>query len=197
MRMVRLTKRCLKKMVCQAKLSLDELHTAIVEIESIINSRPLSYVSSYDLEEPLTPSHLMIGRRILNLPDNLGYQLDLADEEFTMDSAQLRKRAKHLCNTLNHFWRRWRNEYLVELRESHWQNHDSPTHPFITTGDIVVVHDENLPLGFWRLGRVEEVIAGRIRGATVRLAARNHQQTLIYRPIGNFRRSRRLVHWII
>lgn len=61
-RMVKSTKRCLRKMVGQAKLSLDELHTAIVEIESIINLRPLSYLTSSDLEEPLTPSHLFIGR---------------------------------------------------------------------------------------------------------------------------------------
>ena len=99
-RMVKSTKRCLKKMVGQAKLSLDELHTAVVEIESIINSRPLSYISSSDLEEPLTPSHLLIGRRILNIPDNLGYLLDPVDEEFTVDASQLRKRVKYLSSTL-------------------------------------------------------------------------------------------------
>ena len=171
------TKRCLKKMIGQAKLSLDEIHTAIVEIESIINSRPLSYISSSDLEESLTPSHLMIGRRILNLPDNLGYLLDPADEEFTVDPTQLRKRARYLSSTLNHFWKRWRSEYLVELREFHRQsNHHFPMQPFIATGDVVVVHDENLPRGFWKLGRVEEVIAsrdGRVRGAAVRLVSRN------------------------
>ena len=65
--------------------------------------------------EPLTPSHLMIGRRILNLPDNLGYLLDPADEEFTVDPTQLRKRARYLSSTLNHLWKRWGSEYLVEL----------------------------------------------------------------------------------
>ena len=186
-RMIRSTKRCLEKMIGQAKLSLDELHTMIVEIESIINSRPLSYVSSSDLEEPLTPSHLLLGRRILNLPDNLGYLPDPADEEFTVDSSHLRRRVRHLSNTLNHFWRRWRDEYLVELRESHRQsNHNRPPHSSIASGDVVVVHDENLPRGFWRLGRIEEVISGRdgkIRGATVRLASRNRQKTLLHRPI--------------
>ena len=186
-RMVRSTKRCLKKMIGQAKLSLDELHTMIVEIESIINSRPLSYVSSSDLEEPLTPSHLLLGRRILNLPDNLGYLPDSADEEFTVDSSHLRRRVRHLSNTLNHFWRRWRDEYLVELREAHRQsNHNRLPHSSIASGDVVVVHDENLPRGFWRLGRIEEVISGRdgrVRGATVRLASRNRQKTLLHRPI--------------
>ena len=114
----------------------------------------------------------MIGRRILNLPDNHGCLLDPGDKEFTLDSTQLCKRAKYLSNTLNHFWKRSKK--------------NSPMEPPITAGDIVVVHDENLPHGFWKLGRVEEVIAGRdgrVRGATVKLAARNRQQTLIHRPI--------------
>ena len=174
-------------MIGQAKLSLDELHTTMVEIESIINSRPLSYISSSDLEEPLTPSHLMIGQRILNLPDNLGCLLDPGDEEFTIEPTQLRNRERHLSNTLNHFWKRWRSEYLVELRESHRRsNHKSPTRLSIAKGDIVVVHEEHLPRGFWRLGRVEDVIAGkdrRVRGAAVRLASRDRQQTLIHRPV--------------
>ena len=41
-RMVQSTKRCLRKMVGQASLTHDELLTAVTEIESIINSRPLS-----------------------------------------------------------------------------------------------------------------------------------------------------------
>ena len=54
-RLVKSTKRCLRKFIGQAKFSLDELHTAVVEVEFIINSRPLTYLSSGDLEEPLTP----------------------------------------------------------------------------------------------------------------------------------------------
>ena len=43
----------------QAKFLFDKMHTAIVEIKANINSRLLSYVSSDDTEEPLTPSHLL------------------------------------------------------------------------------------------------------------------------------------------
>ena len=39
----------------------DELSTAVVEMEAIINARPLSYISTEDVEEPLTPSHLLCG----------------------------------------------------------------------------------------------------------------------------------------
>ena len=91
-RMVRSTKRCLKKLIGRAHLSLDELTTALAEIEAVINSRPLSYVSG---EEPITPSHLIVGCRILNLPDNLDSVCDLNDNEFTIDSNQVNNRVKH------------------------------------------------------------------------------------------------------
>lgn len=60
--LIRSTKRCLRKIVGQAKLMYNELLTAIVEVEVVLNSRPLSYVSMDDIEKPLTPSHPLIGR---------------------------------------------------------------------------------------------------------------------------------------
>jgi len=104
-RMVKSTKRCLRKIVSQARFSYDEMHTAIVEIEGIINSPPISYLSSDDMEKPLTPSHLLVGRRILNLPDHLIYHEEDGDEEFEITGETLQRRAKHLSGVLNHFWK--------------------------------------------------------------------------------------------
>ena len=64
-------KRCLRKLVGQAKLTYEELLTGVMEVELILNSRPLTYMSARDLDEPITPSHLILGRRLLNLPDCL------------------------------------------------------------------------------------------------------------------------------
>lgn len=85
---------------------MDELLTALAEIEAIINSRPLSYLSSEDMEEPLTPSHLLVGRRILNLPDHLGHVENPNDEDYSVDPTTLTRRMKHLNTTLNYFWNR-------------------------------------------------------------------------------------------
>ena len=65
-RLVKSTKRCLRKMLGWARLSVDETHTALLEVESTLNSRPLTYTSNADVEELLTPSHLLVGR---SLPD--------------------------------------------------------------------------------------------------------------------------------
>ena len=40
---------------------MDELVTATIEVEMIVYSRPLSYLSTEDIEEPLTPSNLITG----------------------------------------------------------------------------------------------------------------------------------------
>ena len=68
-----------RKILSQAKLTYEELLTAIAEVELVLNSRALSYVSAEDLEEPLTPSYLMYGRSIMSLPDHL---LDDGGEDF-------------------------------------------------------------------------------------------------------------------
>ena len=109
-RLVRFTKRCLRKILGQAKFTYDELLTALVEIEMVLNSRPLTYISADDLEEPLTPSHLLIGRRLMNFPDHLL----AANQEIESDDEDCRLNAhlKYLNQSLDSFWRRWRREYL-------------------------------------------------------------------------------------
>ena len=98
---------------------LDELNTAVVEeVESVINSRPLTYLYPSDLAEPLTPSHL-IARKHVNLPDDLATRLTWIMEDFTVSQEQIRKRVKYSNLVLNHFRYRWCQKYLAELRESH------------------------------------------------------------------------------
>ena len=68
-RLVKAVKRCLRKVIGRHTLTYDELQTLTTEVEATLNSRPLSYISSDDLEEPLTPSHQITGHRVLSLPD--------------------------------------------------------------------------------------------------------------------------------
>ena len=180
-RLIQSVKRCLRKTIGQAKFSYDELNTALVEIEAILNSRPLTYVTLQDFEEPLTPSHLLIGRRILSLPDDLNY-IDDGDEEFVVDSENLQRRTRYLNNVINHFWKRWTKEYLLELRNAHrYQNINQSFLP-PREGDIVVVHDSDTPRGFWKVARITKLITGKdghCRGAELRVATRGEQATTL------------------
>lgn len=112
-RMIKSAKRCLRKSVGRNCLSYDEFLTLIIEVEAVLNSRPLAYLSSEDVEEPLTPSHLLVGYRILTLPDpTIPDDPDYSPEGMT-------RRMSHLSRVLKHFWNRWKKEYLLELREFH------------------------------------------------------------------------------
>ena len=187
--MVRSTKRCLKKLIGRAHLSLDELTTALAEIEAVINSRPLSYISGEDMEEPITPSHLIVDHRILSLPDNLDSVCDLNDSEFMIDSNQVNNRVKHLNQVLNHFWKRWRTEYLNNLREVHAhisKRHPTDNKPQISVGEIVIIKDDHQPRGLWKLGIVQELMEGRdgqTRAAVVKVASRDQQHMILKKPV--------------
>ena len=90
-----------------------------------------------------------MGRRILNLPDHLGYFCDPEDEDFEISASQLTKKLKHLASVLNHFWSRWRFKCLSELRECHQYTAKKIAHVSrVNKGDIFIVHDDALPRGY-------------------------------------------------
>ena len=38
-------------------------------MEAVLNSRPLTYIAAEEIEEPLTPAHLLTGHCLIGLPD--------------------------------------------------------------------------------------------------------------------------------
>ena len=56
---IKCVKRCLKKILGTAKLSYDKLLTVVVDVEAILNSRPLTYLDLDDMVEPLTPHRIL------------------------------------------------------------------------------------------------------------------------------------------
>ena len=181
--MIKSTKRCLRKMIGQAKFACDELLTAVVEVEAILNACPLTCVSMDDLEEPLIPSHLLHGCRLLSLPENFSYCEPLDDEDFEVERTQVAKRVKHLNNVLNHFWRRWRQEYLTELRECHRYSQGKESAPTIQTGDVVLLYDDSLPRSFCRVERLITGQDGSTHGAVLKVPTRSGGTTTLRRPV--------------
>ena len=86
-------------------------------MEALLNDRPLTHLS-HDLNdpEPLTPSHLLSGRRITSLPYE-SHTIDKINDPCYNEHSCLSKDAKTQALLLQHFVSRWKNEYLTLLRE--------------------------------------------------------------------------------
>jgi hypothetical protein len=167
-RMVKTVKQSLKKSIGRATLSYEELSTILIEVKSIINARPLTYV--YDDTEsvsyPLTPSHLISGRRITNMANSSHFEVVSTNNSLT-------RRAKHHRELLRHFTNDWRRNYLLNLREnktkSYGVNKLNPTE--IAVGDIVLLKSDFTSRNFWKLAKVDELIEsrdGKVRSAMVK-----------------------------
>ena len=100
-RLVKTTKNALTKTLGNAKLKFEELSTVLIEIEGVVNNRPLTYVDE-DLLEPLTPAHLLYGRRIE--PVNNLETSSLSTEE------TIRKRYFFIRKVLKDTQTRWARE---------------------------------------------------------------------------------------
>ena len=61
-RIVSSVKNCLRKVLGNPRLTFDELSTLLTEVESTLNSRPLTYEYNEVEEKVLTPLHLICGR---------------------------------------------------------------------------------------------------------------------------------------
>jgi hypothetical protein len=67
--------------------------------------------------ESLTPSHLLYGR-ITSLA-YLKIEIEESNIPVCMETSMLTKRAQILNTVLEHFWTRWKSEYLTSSREYH------------------------------------------------------------------------------
>ena len=107
-----------------------------------------------------------------------------SEEEFGENSATYTRRHKYLTKKLQHFWKRWQWEYLTTLRESH-ENKTAGKGRSPMEGDVVVVHEDGVKRGLWKMGVVEGLICGRdkeVRGAHLRVIT-NGRDVHITRPV--------------
>ena len=127
----------------------DELETAVISIEAVINSRPLTYVSNdADDVEPLTPGHFLAQMPHAPLAQTRG-------EVFSCT-----KRWHSLQRLLDDFWKRFRDEFFPTLHErSKWLKKQR----CFQEGDVVVVFEEEWAKK-WPLGIVQSATRSELDG---------------------------------
>ena len=128
-------------------LNDESLQTLFCEVESILNSRPLTQVTDdpNDLEA-LTPNHLLLLQPRQGLPPGL----------FTKSDNYVRRRWRQVQYLADLFWKRWTKEYLPSLQQR--QKWLQPKRN-VAVGDIVLIVDSASARGSWPMGRVIEIMA--------------------------------------
>ena len=147
---VKSMKKHLTRVTKNLVLTLEQLQTIMTRIEAILNSRPL-YPSSDDPNDPsaLTPGHFLIGCPLNALPD----------EVVQVPRAYKLTDYHKLINVILSFWERWSRDYLNYLQtRSKWKidGQDGNIQP----GDLVLIHEDNLPPQSWPMGRVLQLHPG-------------------------------------
>ncbi|XP_066261326.1 uncharacterized protein [Euwallacea similis] len=167
---VKSTKFHLKRVVGETRLTYEETYTILTQIEACLNSRPLSPLSDdpNDLT-PLTPAHFLIGESLTALPEANVSEIPINRLD----------RYQHLQYMVQHFWRRWQQEYLHQLQQRNKWTHGSPCQ--LKPGSMVIIKDDNSPPTRWRLGRITQLHMG--TDSIARVVSLRTSDGIITRPV--------------
>ena len=148
-RLIVLTKESLYKSIGRSQLTYSELEEILLEVEINMNNRTLTYVEDDIQFNVLTPNSMILGRDVRQIDDTA---ID-ETENWT-------KRQRYVNRCKENAWKRWRNEYLVALREKHNLNHKNKTKR-IEVGDIVMIKGESKNRGNWKIGKISDIYPGK------------------------------------
>lgn len=146
---VKLMKHHLKRILGDVRLTFEDFNTLIIEIEAIVNSRPLWAIpSKVDEFEALTPGHFLVFRALNTLPEpNLAH---LAINRLNQ--------YQYLCRLVSDFWKLWSKEYFHQFQtRNKWKD----SQPNVKLNQIVLIMEDNESPTQWSMGRIVNIIKGR------------------------------------
>ncbi|XP_026094149.1 uncharacterized protein LOC113066497 [Carassius auratus] len=164
-REIRSLKQALMTTLGAQSVTFEVMYTVLVEIEGILNSKPLGYSSSdiSDLD-PITPNSLLMGRPDSSLPPVIYPESELISQ----------RRWRHSQVLADQFWRRFIRFYLPSLQtRQKWQDETSD----LQVGTIVLIVDPQLPRALWPVGQVSKVFPGvdrRVRAAEIKVGKKSY-----------------------
>ncbi|XP_073966911.1 uncharacterized protein [Choristoneura fumiferana] len=159
----------LKRVLGNHVLSYEHFNTLLIEIEAILNSRPISPLSEDASDEQcLTPAHFIIGDRLTSFPE-----VDVSNiPDNRLKIYQLITKLKQ------NFWKRWRTDYLNSL-QMRYKWHSSK--PNINLNSLVLLKEDKAPPLSWPMGRVTQLFHG--KDSNVRAVSIKIKDSVYVRPI--------------
>lgn len=145
---VKSTKTHLKRILNQQLLTYEHFNTLIIQIESCLNSRPLTPLTDDPNDfDTLTPAHFLIGTSLLSP----------LETSHSNDNENILSKWQHIQKMRQAFWKRWSLEYLHTLQQrSKWKDHQNN----INVGTLVLLIEDNIPPQRWVIGRIVQVFPG-------------------------------------
>ena len=178
-RIIGITRRILDAMLMDLpskNLTHDVLVTLMAEVCAILNSRPITTISTDpECPEVLSPSMLLTQKSdcITALPREFNLK-DMYKSQWKM--------VQHLANC---FWVKWQREYLNMLqRRQKWKSFVNN----IKIGDVILLKDKTIYRNEWPIGLIVRVFPspdGNVRKAEVRII-KDGKPTTYIRPITEF-----------
>lgn len=172
--MVGLLKSILKKTFGRQLVKENEFSDVIYQAERILNSRPITEVTS-EPSRVLRPVDFL-NPTISQNKEEIKVGKEVEAIEFVEDAEVLVRRKTKLEQALNKLWSIWQHEYLQYLREITIRNNKESKsgrirEPYID--EVVLLEEKNVPQQLWRLARVmriERNNQGRISSVVVRVS---------------------------
>ncbi|GFY45245.1 integrase catalytic domain-containing protein [Trichonephila inaurata madagascariensis] len=157
-----------QKIEGRASLYYEELNTVLCECEHVINSRPLTYISE-DVNDlsPLIPAMFLQEIETSDVTD-----IDCLDHQ------EINKRIRHVQTIREQLRKRFRIEYLGQLREQTQRQRKSRP---LTVGEVVVVENSLNNRTMWSLARVIQLIPG--KDGHIRVARVKTETGELVRPV--------------
>ncbi|VDL78814.1 unnamed protein product [Nippostrongylus brasiliensis] len=167
-RLIRSVKLAMYKSLGKLIPTKEELLTLLVEIEAMLNTRPLVAPPLKAMDEDLQDPE---------------YETP-AERAKSLTKKQLMLALASSVKNADRFWEQWQHQYLTSLREQHTKTASSKRGSRITpkVGQIVLICDAIQPRHSWKQGRIDELRQdheGAIREAVITLPS----QRKIRRPL--------------
>ena len=176
-RLIGLIKRCIRSAIGHRVLPYNQLATNLIEIEAIVNNRPITYISDVDTLQALSPFDFLVPYEAKDPKNDVSSPTshlwgDEGDPDYFLNEGtreQLLKKLQHSFKIIDKFWADWSSGYVQNLIDSHTRRRRNEPDKRPQLNDVVMIEDERDKFA-WKVARIVKLITsndGRIRTVEV------------------------------